>query len=396
MEDEQRKRMFENQIKDITNSDKIIDNNKSIILEFLKVKQGQGLTFNRLNRLCVALKPIFNVMNYDVRTIDGNKVQNIIISINGNAKWKDWTKNSNVKVLKNFLRWLNKTYNIHIDLDEIKPIKPKNSLMPEYLITPEEYQRILENITVPQMKIIIELLYETGARVSEILDLKIQNVEFNFYGAKLYVHGKTGQRVIPIVWYANELRHYLQFHNNKDKPDSSLFYILKDGAILPFTYSNFRKHLGIICRRAGINKRIHAHLFRHTRMTELAKTLPEQTLKQLAGWSGSSKMAEVYIHLSQRDVEDALLQKVYGIKTNEKEDHNNVKVCPRCHESNPYFSTICQRCGAPLDEKELIEAEMNSSPEKIKEIDNMAGILLAMLKANPNLLEQIKTIQNKT
>ena len=116
MEDEQRKRMFENQIKDITNSDKIIDNNKSIILEFLKVKQGQGLTFNRLNRLCVALKPIFNVMNYDVRTIDGNKVQNIIISINGNAKWKDWTKNSNVKVLKNFLRWLNKTYNIHIDL----------------------------------------------------------------------------------------------------------------------------------------------------------------------------------------------------------------------------------------------------------------------------------------
>ena len=107
-------------------------------------------------------------------------------------------------------------------------------------------------------------------------------------------------------------------------------------------------------------------------------------------------MAEVYIHLSQRDVEDALLQKVYGIKTNEKEDHNNVKVCPRCHESNPYFSTICQRCGAPLDEKELIEAEMNSSPEKIKEVDNIAGILLAMLKANPNLLEQLKTLKNKT
>ena len=135
------------------------------------------------------------------------------------------------------------------------------------------------------------------------------------------------------------------------------------------------------------------HLFRHTRMTELAKTLPEQTLKQLAGWSGSSTMAEVYIHLSQRDVEDALLQKVYGIKTTEKEDHNSVKICPRCKEPNPFFSTICQRCGAPLDEKELIEAEMNSSPEKLKEIDSMANTLMNLLKSNPGLLEQLKSIK---
>ena len=128
-------------------------------------------------------------------------------------------------------------------------------------------------------------------------------------------------------------------------------------------------------------------------MTELAKTLPEQTLKQLAGWSGSSKMAEVYIHLSQRDVEDSLLQKVYGIKTTDKEDHNSVKICPRCKESNPYFSTICQRCGAPLDEKELIEAEINTSPEKLKEIDGMAGMLMAILKSNPDILEKLKSIK---
>ena len=121
--------------------------------------------------------------------------------------------------------------------------------------------------------------------------------------------------------------------------------------------------------------------------------LQRLNLKQLAGWSGSSTMAEVYIHLSQRDVEDALLQKVYGIKTTEKEDHNSVKICPRCKEPNPFFSTICQRCGAPLDEKELIEAEMNSSPEKLKEIDSMANTLMNLLKSNPGLLEQLKSIK---
>ncbi len=393
MEDELRKRIFENEIKSITNSNKILDNNKAILLEFLKFKQSQGLTFNRLNRLCVALKPIFNDIDYDIRTIDENKVQNIVISINSNRKWKDWTKNSNVKVLKNFIRWLNKTYKLNINLDDIKPVKPKNSLMPEYLITSEDFEKMLLNTTSPQMKLIIELLYETGARVSEILDLKIQNIEFNSYGAKLYVKGKTGQRVIPIVWYARDLRQFLLVHPNKDKPEYNVFFIQKNGQMLPFEYPNFRKQLGIICKRAGINKRIHAHLFRHTRMTELAKTLPEQTLKQLAGWSGSSKMAEVYIHLSQRDVEDSLLQKVYGIKTTDKEDHNSVKICPRCKESNPYFSTICQRCGAPLDEKELIEAEINTSPEKLKEIDGMAGMLMAILKSNPDILEKLKSIK---
>ena len=393
MKDDARKRIFDNEIKAIKSSPEIMDVNKKVLLEFLDFKQGQALSFNRMNRLCVALKPIFKSIKYDVRTTDDRQVQGIVIAINGNTKWKDWTKNSNVKVFKNFLRWLGKAYQTTIDLSEIKPVKPKNSLMPEYLITPDEYQKILEATTNPQLKLIIELLYETGARVSEILDLKVQNIEFNSYGAKLFVHGKTGQRVIPIVWYARDLRQFLLTHPNKDKPETNLFCIRNDGQMLPFEYSNFRKQLGIVCKRAGINKRIHAHLFRHTRMTELAKTLPEQTLKQLAGWSGSSTMAEVYIHLSQRDVEDALLQKVYGIKTTEKEDHNSVKVCPRCREPNPYFSTICQKCNAPLDERELIEAEMNSSPEKLKEIDNMANTLMALLKSNPGLLEQLKSIK---
>ncbi len=227
MEDKLVRKFFENEIEDIATSPEILDANRKVLLEFLKFKQGQGLSYSRLNRVDMALKPIFKSMKYSVKTIDDKKAQGIVIAINGNTKWKDWTKNSNVKVFKNFLRWLSKTYKTTISLEDIKPIKPKNSLMPEFLITSDEYQRILEATTSPQIKLIVKLLYETGARVSEILDLKIQNVEFNSYGAKLYVHGKTGQRVIPIVWYAGDLRQFLLVHPNKNKPESNLFYIKK-------------------------------------------------------------------------------------------------------------------------------------------------------------------------
>ena len=144
MKDDVRKRIFDNEIKAIKSSPEITDVNKKVLLEFLEFKHGQALSFNRMNRLCVALKPIFRSIKYDVRTIDDKKTQEIIIDINSNPKWKDWTKNSNVKVFKNFLRWLSKTYKATIGLSKIKPVKPKNSLMPEYLITSEEFEQMLE------------------------------------------------------------------------------------------------------------------------------------------------------------------------------------------------------------------------------------------------------------
>jgi integrase len=385
-----KKREFDSEISSLSADKAITEDNKRIFRDFIKFKQGEGVTFNRLNRIIGAFKPILRHMIYDLDTLDDKKAIDIVVAINSNSNWKDWTKTSNVKVFKNFLRWFNRTYDKKINTESIKPIKPKNSIMPEYLITPDEFHRLLAQTPSESTKLVIELLYESGARISEVLDLKIQNVEFNSYGAKIYVKGKTGQRVIPIIWYANELRHFIESHPNKADAASPLFFDVLNSKIIPLKYDNFRYRLIRICRSAGINKRIYAHLFRHTRMTELAKTLPEQTLKALAGWSGSSNMAQTYIHLSQRDVEDSLLQKVYGISTDTKEDRNTVKICPRCKETNPYFNALCQRCGAPLDDKELIKAEIDSSPERLKEVDSMASLLLNLLRTNPQILEGLK------
>jgi len=351
-----RKGLFENQIEDIKSNKKILDVNKRVFLEYIRAKQSEGLTYNRLNRICSALKYILKEAKFDVRKIDNDKARRLAVSINSHPKWKDWTKNSNLKALKTFLKWLNKNYKTQIDLEEIKPVKPKNSLMPEYLITPEEYQKILENTASNQVKLIIELLYETGARISEILDLKIQNVSFNDYGAKILVHGKTGQRPVYSIWYANDLKKFIQAHPNKDKPDSPLFYTLKDGETRPFDSFNFRKILNRASKKAGITKKVYPHLFRHTRLTEWAKELPEQSLKALAGWSGASKMAQTYVHLSQSAIEGELLQKVYGMKANEEKSKPRTIICPRCKEPNEPHSVYCSRCGFPLNSN-LIELE---------------------------------------
>jgi len=156
------------------------------------------------------------------------------------------------------------------------------------------------------------------------------------------VKGKTGQRIIPIVWFANLLRQFIEAHPFKNNPEASLFYYKnREGMFVPLKYSTFRMRLKRLCERVGITKRIHPHLFRHTRLTELAKELPEQVLKQVAGWVADSQMAKTYVHLSMRDLEDSLLTKVYGIKTTNNGRKEKLLVCPKCGEVNPPNATIC-------------------------------------------------------
>ena len=59
---------------------------------------------------------------------------------------------------------------------------------------------------------------------------------------------------------------------------------------------------------AGINKRVYPHLFRHSRATIMASHLTEFQMNQYFGWIQGSKMASTYVHLSGRDLDNALLE----------------------------------------------------------------------------------------
>ena len=354
---------FEKYKEKLIKDSSISEENKKLILEYLRFKEAQGLTKGRLNRIFECLKRIAKENAVDFSKLSNEDMQNILVKIN-NSNLSEWTKYTYLMMFKGFCKWLNKEKGLNLDVDIIKPKEPKNSLMPEYLITEEEFNKLFNGTDDLQMRVLLGLLYESGCRIGEILSLKIQNISFNQYGARLLVHGKTGQRVVPIIWFANLLRQYIESHPLKDNPEAPLwFWEDKEGNVKPIRYEQFRARLKRLCKRVGIKKRIWFHLFRHSRLTQLAKDLPEQVLKQISGWVPDSKMARVYMHLSQKDVEEKLLANVYGIKKENEE--KKVKICPKCGEVNSYMLTICQRCRTPLDSKELIEMELREKEFEI-------------------------------
>ena len=150
--------------------------------------------------------------------------------------------------------------------------KPKRKLPPEVL-TDEEVQALLGALsrrspTGIRNRALIAVLYRSGLRLSEALSLQLKDIDLA-EGVIRVLHGKGGRsRVVGIdagaesiveAWLAVRAAERL----GRDVP---VFCSLNG---LPLTTAYIRRRLPILARRAGIEKRVHAHGLRHTHAAQL-------------------------------------------------------------------------------------------------------------------------------
>ena len=137
---------------------------------------------------------------------------------------------------------------------------------------------------------------------------------FDEYGTVLRVDGKTGERRVRIVRSTAYLREWLKASSKKGRED--FVWISLNSYKTPIKHRVVTKILEDSAESVGIKKHVHPHLLRHSRATHLANKLTEQQLKVYFGWTGGSHMAAVYVHLSGRDIDKAILE-VSGVRAPE-------------------------------------------------------------------------------
>jgi integrase/recombinase XerD len=309
------------------------------------------------------------------------------------SKYSTYTKKDYKVVLKRFFHFLGKG---ELVKDVKTTIKENRKKLPEEILTQAEVKKMIEAADHPRNRVIIAVLYEGGLRIGELASLKIKNIAFDEYGAVLKVRGKTGERMVRVVGSASLISQWLQMHPRRDDKEAPLWVNLssnykKEG----ITYQGIRQNLKRIAEKAGVEKNITPHIFRHSRATHLARHLTEAEMNVYFGWVQGSDMPATYVHLSGRDVDDKILQ-VEGVKTKEQQKDDELKPieCPRCQYINSPVSRYCGRCGTILDEGERVKAEIRSRQFE-KDFTELATEDPKVLEEMKKFLEMIELFEKK-
>ncbi len=369
--------------------------NRSCILNFVSFGKAQGLSAGR--RL-EQIRYLYRVVSANPKDFKEWKETDVVSAINAFQGSKAFYKNRGKQIIKvdkgysentvlavkivfkSFFKWLygNGDYPDCVKAIQCKSVKGVK-VTERDVLTLADIRALVDSCTTPRDRAFIWCLYESGGRRGELHRIRRKDVEFDEGGAVLTLHTEKTEnryerinplRRVRISYGAYDLSVWLD--SIKDKNPEAFVWI-GEGRKNTGRHLSVDSLAGIVkkaVRLSGIKKKTWIHLFRHSRATELAPKLTDQAMRLYFGWSATSDMPSHYSHLTDRQVDDILLESVYGVKKN-AETRPKLITCPRCkfRNVNSESGEFCHGCGFPLKSDQARAAlERRNTVDKIMNV----------------------------
>ena len=155
-------------------------------------------------------------------------------------------------------------------------------------------------------KAILELMYSTGLRASELINLELNNVDT--LNMVVHVYGKgSKERIVPMSKIAvNYLDMYINNYREdlfvKGKPKTDALFLNNHGTKM--TRQGLYKIIGKIAREKNINKEITPHVLRHSFATHMIECGADiRSVQELLGHE-NVVTTEIYTHLANNFIKD--------------------------------------------------------------------------------------------
>lgn len=385
-------RRMKTQMRLLKSDPSISEENVDLICRFNDFAFSSGISLGRVTRYLFDLRVLAGYLNKDFEKSTREDIEKLV----GKLELSHYSKSTirDLKLtLRKFYKWLRNTDDFPEEVRWYRTHVKYNAITnPEDILTEEEVKKMINCCLTPRDRAFVSLLYESGCRIGELLCLKLNQVKFDKYGGLILVNGKTGFRRVRVISCVPYLTEWINKHPLHDN-ENSFFWIRRD--LKNIEYGSLKSMLERTAIRAGVKKRVNPHNFRHSRATHLANHLTEAQMKEYFGWVQASKMASIYVHLSGRDVDNAIL-KVYGLQTDEKKEESELKPinCDRCGEMNQATNKYCSTCGLPLDEKARTEVIQRTIERK--GADGIMDSLLEDQEFRAMLIRKVETMKNQS
>lgn len=231
------------------------------------------------------------------------------------SKHSNAYKNDLKATLKRFLRWYYKDWSARFEnLEDIKLDLRMNEekINSNTLIKKEEVEAIMKAETSFFWRSFFITLYESGLRPNELRNLGWEKVKLNIGDglSEINVYATKTHRARSV--YVKDATPYLT-ELKRRQGDKSPLVFPSPKTNKPLTRGGVSIWLNKISKKT-IGRKAFPYLLRHSRATELYVNagIPDKVAQKFMGHSQS--MSQVYTHLSNKDVKEAVLKSVYQLE----------------------------------------------------------------------------------
>ena len=254
--------------------------NEEYLEMFMHAKRIEGCSERTLAYYGSSIRHFFSQIETPVRRITTDQVRAYLTAYQKINNCGKSTVDNIRRNISSFFSWLEEEGHIlKSPLRRIHKIKTKIAV--KEVISDEDIERLRDSCEVMRDVAIIDLLYSTGMRVGELVNLDIEDINFEERECIVYGKGEKERR----VYFDAKAKLHLQNYINSRTDDNPALFVTLDKPFNRLKISGVEIRLRELGRRLNIT-RIHPHKFRRTMATRaIDKGMPIEQVQKILGHS---------------------------------------------------------------------------------------------------------------
>ena len=254
--------------------------NEEYLQLFLDAKKIEGCSERTIHYYRTTIDKLFDNIETPIRKITTEEIRHYLVEYQQVNNCSKVTVDNIRRNISSFFSWLEEEdYILKSPMKRIHKIKTKQQV--KETISDEAIEQLRDNCKCLRDLAIIDLLYSTGIRVGELVNLNISDIDFE--ARECIVFGK-GDKERKVYFDAKAKIHLQEYLNSRQDSNPALFVTL-DAPYERLKISGVEIRMRRLGRMLNMEK-IHPHKFRRTMATRaIDKGMPIEQVQKLLGHS---------------------------------------------------------------------------------------------------------------